>query len=94
MAATSIHMQACWTCVGVVPNCIRSLEKPGKGQHLIPLQVLVPSSMNSSSNSSFFSAKKAGGGMNGQGMGGVSSNGGSKSFEAVEVVRLCLDFIF
>jgi hypothetical protein len=32
--------------------------------------------------------------MNGQGMGGVGSNGGSKSFEAMEVVRLYLDFVF
>jgi hypothetical protein len=67
--------------VSVVPNCIGSLEKPGKRQHLIPPQVLVPSSMKSSSNSSFLSAEKAGGGMDGQGMGGVSSNGGSKSFD-------------
>ncbi|XP_059445260.1 uncharacterized protein LOC132177066 [Corylus avellana] len=66
--------------VSVAPNCIGSLEKPGKKQHLIPPQVLVPSSMKSS-NSSFLSAEKArGGGMDGQGI-GIDNNGGSKSFE-------------
>jgi hypothetical protein len=50
--------------------------------------------MKSSFKSNLFRAKKAGGGMNGQGMGGVSSNGGSKSFKAVEVVHICLEFVF
>ncbi|XP_021910609.1 uncharacterized protein LOC110824328 [Carica papaya] len=42
-----------------ISECIDSLEKPAKGQHLIPPQVLVPLSMKSSSSySSFLSAEK------------------------------------
>lgn len=72
---------SCSSRVSVVPKRIGSLEKPAKRQHLIPPQVLVPSSMKSTSNLSFLSAEKAGGRMDGQGIDSISSNSGRKSFD-------------
>ncbi|KAK6241403.1 hypothetical protein QUC31_014940 [Theobroma cacao] len=64
----------------VISDCIDSLEKPARRQHLIPPQVLVPLSMKSSSSySSLLSAEKQVEGRNGYGM-GIGGGVGNESF--------------
>ncbi|XP_021281494.1 uncharacterized protein LOC110414547 [Herrania umbratica] len=64
-----------------ISDCIDSLEKPARRQHLIPPQVLVPLSMkSSSSHSSLLGAEKQVEGRNGYGM-GIGGGVGNKSFD-------------
>lgn len=80
-AGSSIDNNYSSSGISAVSDCTDSLEKPAKSQHLIPAQVLVPSSMKSlSSYSSFLSAEKQEEGKNGYGN-GTGSIGRITSFD-------------
>ncbi|KDP46973.1 hypothetical protein JCGZ_02409 [Jatropha curcas] len=80
-AGSSINNNYSSSGISAVSDCTDSLEKPAKRQHLIPAQVLVPSSMKSSSSySSFLSAEKQEEDRNGYGT-GIASIGRITNFD-------------
>lgn len=81
-AGSSIDNNYSSSGISAVSECSDSFEKPTKRQHLIPAQVLVPSSMKSSpSYSSLLSAEKQDEGRNGYAAGGSGSISRISSFD-------------